>query len=305
MNGKIPVGTTIGAAYRFAFMRFFAVLGVVWLPLLLAIAAGYLLFRSVEVPSLAPADAREAVMNWTRLYMSILGPLYALQLVLWVSAIMIEVGLTRLALGIGRPPMVFFTLGPAFWRMLGANLILAVILMLVMVPVFLVVFGFAAAMGALAQNPSAARDLVDPSAAPWIVAVMAVLFLAGFIGIYYVYLRLWFFLAPVVIAEAHIDLRPGWRLAKGNVLRILVILLAVTIPPIMLLFVAEGMALYMVLSRDWTSLPDAQFFIDRWPQFTAIAAVALLGWILATAAMYGARAAAYRALVPAEPSPDD
>ena len=64
--------------------------------------------------------------------------------------------------------------------------------------------------------------------APWAAAAFVAFVMVAFVAFYYVYLRLWFFLAPVVVAEKHIDLRRGWRLAKGNVLRILVIVLAVT-----------------------------------------------------------------------------
>jgi hypothetical protein len=297
MNGKIPVGATIGGAYRFAFGRLFGVLGVVWLPIAITVAAALFLFRDVQMPLGGIDNSEGAFRNFGLLYASIMGPFYVFQLVLWVTSIMIEVGLTRLALGIGGAPVAYFNLGASFWRMLGANLIVAVIVTIVILPFIFVVIVAAGTAGAMAG--AGGQMTIDPSVVPWIVIGALVVGLATFIAFYYVYLRLWFFLAPVVVAEEHIDLRPGWRLAKGNVLRIFVILLAVTIPPLLLLFVAEGIGLHMMMSHDWTTFPDATFFAERWPQLAAIIALATLGWLFATAAVMGARAFAYRALAPA------
>jgi hypothetical protein len=136
---KIPVGQTIGRAYRFAFGNFPTVLGVVWLPIALTIAAGYFLFHDLQVLPIVPDDYPGAQIPHMRellnLWVSVQGPIRWFELVLWAAVIMIEVGLTRAALGIGRTPFVFFTLGAPFWRMLGANLIFTVILLIVMVPV--------------------------------------------------------------------------------------------------------------------------------------------------------------------------
>jgi hypothetical protein len=304
MSNKIPVGATIGGAYRFAFGRFFGVLGVVWLPSALTIAAIWFLLRDVTPPSANPADAKEAFDNFQLFYASVMGPFYILQLVFWVAGTMIEVGLTKLALG-GRAPIAYFDLGPSFWRLFGANLILFVAVMVLIVPFVLVVIALGGIAGAM-THAAGGDGGVDPSAIPWVVLGAIAVGVAAFIGFYYAYLRAWFLLAPVVVAEKHIDLRPGWRLARGNVLRIFVILLAVTIPPLLLLVVAEIIAFATVLSYRWTTFPDAAFFAERWPVFAGAVAVAALGWLLATAAAMGARAVAYRALVPAaEPAAQD
>jgi hypothetical protein len=302
---KIPMGAVIGGAYGFAFRRFFGVIGVVWLPVALSIAAAYFLFRDIPAPPAQAATAQETLRNFTTFYVAAMGPLGIMQLVMWAAGTMIEVGLTRLALGIGRAPFAFFTLGGTFWRLLIANLIVTVIVVIVMLPLMVVSMAVAGLAGAAAGQGAAAHEWIDPSAAPWIAALLVALFFATFIAILYLNLRLWFFLAPVVVAENHMDIRHGWRMAKGNVLRIFGILLAVVLPFVFILLAAEGGAVVMMLAHRWTTFPDAQFFIDRWPQFAAIGAVVLLAWLLVTAALCGARALAYRALIPAEAAVED
>src|ERR1700741_1220248 len=107
---KIPVGQTIAKDYRFAFGDFGAVLGVVWLPVAIMAVSAYFLFRDVELPlRLLDADPHVTAQNVLQIIMLLSGPLRILELVLWVCMLVIGVGLTRTALGIGGRPHIFFT----------------------------------------------------------------------------------------------------------------------------------------------------------------------------------------------------
>jgi hypothetical protein len=291
---KIPVGQTIAKAYRFAFGDFGAVLGVVWLPVAIMAVSAYFLFRDVELPlRLLDADPHVTAQNVLQIIMLLGGPLRILELVLWVCMLVIGVGLTRTALGIGGRPHIFFTLGPPFWRLLGAGLIFVVIFVMVEIA-FLLPFFVLVAIGV------GLRDLIGQV---WVGILLLVLGAAGFGALVYIYLRLGFLIAPVVIAEEHIDIRRSWHLAKGNVLRILAIVLATMLPVAIALYAAVGAAIFFMF-RDlpFGALPDARFFSDHWIAYDAILVILGVGMLFQMALTYGAPAFAYRALVPAKAS---
>lgn len=301
MASKIPVGQTVGKAYGFAFGGFPAVLGVVWLPIAIMIGAGWWLFHDIAWPAMdfSTPDAVARTVMLTE-YVAI-GPLRILELIAWVCIIVIEVGLTQLALGIGGKPAAFFTLGAPFWRMLGATLIMTTILIIVVIPLVLLAVVMALIAGVIAHGAQPDQGWIAPAWTPWAFGILTVLFAAGFVGFYYVYLRLWFFIAPVVVAEKHIDIRRSWHLGKSNLWRIFLIALAIFIPLVIVMAVAEGAGVYLFFTQvRYATLPDARFWNDNWLALSAIFAAIALIWLFALALTNGARAFAYRAIVPGE-----
>lgn len=301
MANKIPVGQTIGQAYGFAFGGFPAVLGVVWLPVAIMIAAGWLLFHDIPWPAWDFSTPDAIARTTVQIEYVTIGPLRILELIAWACAIVIEVGLTRLALGIGGKPLAFLTLGASFWRMLGANLIMVTILIIAVIPLVLAGVMVALIAGAIAHGARPDQGWINPAVAPWMLGVVIACGVAAFVAFYYIYLRLWFFIAPVVVAEKHIDIRRAWRLGKGNVWRILLVVLAILIPLMAVVALAEGAGLYLFFTQvPYATVPDTKFWNDNWPVLTAILGVFALVWLFALALTNAARVFAYRALVPGE-----
>src|SRR5277367_5431232 len=102
---KIPVGHIIGQTYRFSFSGYFTVLGIVWLPLLLLLTAGYFLvmptmnelsgiMRNMVQP---PGDPTAALA-----LRGMLSRIYGFDFLALLFAIWIQVGITKEILGLRK-----------------------------------------------------------------------------------------------------------------------------------------------------------------------------------------------------------
>ncbi|HTQ14085.1 MAG TPA: hypothetical protein VMH86_09435 [Rhizomicrobium sp.] len=217
---KMPVGDTLEGAFGFAFKSFPSVVGVVWFPYLLAGAivggAVYLLHPDVNafVASLQQGKDPAAALEAFRKFGNLLG-LYSLVFV--IAGAMVRVGLMRKALGLHPGPIfIYFSFGAPVWRMIGASILLGIIVFLIVIAAIAGGGAAVAASGSALQQP--ARGIVDGVA-----ILIAVLF-----PIYAIF-RFIFFLPAVIVAEDRIGLGRSWSLGGGNVLRIIVVLLAIVL----------------------------------------------------------------------------
>jgi hypothetical protein len=226
----IALERTIASAYRFAFTRVLSVLGVIWLPGLLlgAVIAAVAWcawpdihgLQSLHLSGDASMGLQISDDDRGRVLQAAfhLAPFAAL---IWLAGIavqaMISVGLLELALGRREGPVfVYFSLGAPVWRMIGALLLAAAVMIGAVLATCALVIAFVWAVTHYAAGLLGLAKFLSVAA-----AVVWLLYLA---------LRLVFLLPAVVVAEGRIDLARSWALAKGNVWRIVGLVLAVLLP---------------------------------------------------------------------------
>jgi hypothetical protein len=282
---KIPVGPTIASAYNFTFGHLGAIIGLIWLPMVLFAVVNFLPYAlgvTQYDPTLGANEAsRAAAIN------------FACSIATFILYAMVYVAVTRQALGLRQgAASIHFALGAPEWRMLGALLLMAIVIGL------LVVFYLIAASVAI----GAASNMGGQKAA---VAAMGVAVLAGVGALVYAILRFAFLLAPVVVAEEKISLTRAWTLSTGNFWRILLITLAIAAP----VFLVESIAAYAIMGADLLASVPVKGDIMAILQATALVsqrhAPALTGLNLIMAPFslglnLGASAFAYRALAPSK-----
>jgi hypothetical protein len=206
---KLPVGRTIFGAYRFALGHLGTIIGLIWLPLVLATLLNFL-------PELS-GTAGDASTNPVAATTQIFEGLAILALTQLLNAI-IYVAVTRQALGLRQgSAIVHFALGPPEFRMFGATLLF----LLVSVGCVLTFFMLLVIIGGLAAMQNGNVFVALPS---------VVVALGGCFALLYVLVRLGYLLAPVTIVENRVDLGRGWMLARGNFWRIFAVVLAIVAP---------------------------------------------------------------------------
>jgi hypothetical protein len=298
---QFPVGRTIEDAYSFGFRKFFAVLGVAWLPyLLLGILAVFLLgdFATRFLPSLRQISADHA-FGPHGFDPRVLAPLRAISGYIWLFTIaallvtaMVEVGVMRKALGFSTgPTLVYLSFGSAFWRMVGAFVLLWLIWVGLIIGLAIAV-GIGAAL-LLSFVPGNVRYLL----------IGATGFIA-FCAAVYVVFRLIFFLPAVVVAEERLGIGRSWELGGGNFWRIFVVAIAIVIP------IGFAFGILMNIAESfipWPEFPQthdpreiAQFMLQHiTPALPLLIAIALVQRVVTMGVWNGAVASAYRAQVPA------
>lgn len=225
---KIPLERTIGDTYKFAFSNILSIFGITWLPCVLMIA-----LTGAAVWSLWPDFA---ALDWSaspdvaynrevfvHLWLKMIGiglPLYVL---IYVFFAMITVGIQRKALGLMEGPVfVYFSLGGAVWRLLGAMILgIAVIFLNI-----LLTEGIVFVMFWVGEHYSL------PSAFGLIEAIAVI---AGVCWFFYSTARLLFFMPPALIAEGGLGLARSWELGRGNFWRIFAIVIACVLGPMLVI----------------------------------------------------------------------
>jgi hypothetical protein len=114
------------------------------------------------------------------------------------------------------PTFIYFSLGGAVWRMVGAMFLLTVSIIVIV----------ALSVGAAVAVSIAAINYIPHYGR----AVAAVVAIATSLWVIYACVRLSFFLPAVVVAEGHIGLGRSWELGGGNFWRIVVINFAIIVP---------------------------------------------------------------------------
>jgi hypothetical protein len=221
--------------------------------------------------------------------------------VLWAEAIvvpllllvssMVTVGVLRKALGQHPGPVFFFfSLGSQVWRLIGSYLL-----------VFLLIWGGAVVAGGLIGLTYFLLQKAAPTAAGPITVLLGI---AAFLYWIYAFVRIFFFIPAVVVAENHIGLRRSWHLGRGNFWRIVGILLIMTIPIGIAAQMIEGPVLQFGLGVVQAPIgphpsPDEirKFFTVLLEAVKkvgpALLLIQLVHWVLLSGLMGGAVANAY------------
>jgi hypothetical protein len=297
---QIPVGRTIEDGYSFGFRKFFAVLGVVWLPyLLLGILAVFLLgdFATRFLPALRQMSADHA-FGPHGFDSRVLAPLHAISGYIWLFTIaallvtaMVEVGVMRKALGLSTgPTLVYLSFSSAFWRMVGAFVLLWLIWIGLIIGLAIAV-GIGAALS-LSFVPGNGRYVL-----------IGVAGIIAFCAAVYIIVRLIFFLPAVVVAEERIGIGRSWQLGGGNFWRIFIVAIAIVVPIAFAFWILVNVAESFI---PWPEFPHthdpkeiAQFMLQHiTPALPLLIAIALVQRVLTMGVWNGAVASAYRAEVP-------
>jgi hypothetical protein len=204
---KIPTGKTIAYAYSFTFGHLGTIIGLVWLPLVVLTVLNFL-------PQMAGGDLDASGQSPLMQGSQAIGRVAISALTLLLYSI-IYVAVTRQALGLRQGgATVHFALGMPEFRVFGAMLLLAVVMLAFLGTYFGVVVIVASVGG---------------NSVP-MVSVAGIIAVAGAMALLYAMVRLSFLLAPVTVAEEQINLARGWTLTRGNFWRILGVMLAIGLP---------------------------------------------------------------------------
>ena len=297
---KIPVGATIAGAYRFAFGNFLEIASIVWLPWLFMTAVGLLLRPQTLAFSTAIATRDVSAISGVLL---VLAPVYLLTIFLLFMQI---AGIMEQALGLRTgSPYFYFSIGKPVWRLIGAFLFMAAIL----IGSYLLLLAAGILLGVVA---AIAVKMANLSAGFLGIAVV-LLSAAAFCAYFYSAVRAFFLLNSVVIAEKRISLPRSWALGEGNFWRIFLIMLAVTGPLLALMiflmigFLFHGLPPTLPLHATADQIAANRVVVAAWN--AAVVKRMMDHWYLvypaygvATVLFYGlgcgAQSLAYRALVP-------
>lgn len=293
---KIPVGSTIVGSYKFLFQNIISIIGVLWLPVVISCAiVGAFLYGILPhkwlVCDFTPISDPEGFFR-AKLPLILLAVPVLIITSLLASA-MVRVGILRHAIGEKtKTTWIYFSLGARVWRMVAALLLYLVIYIgleiVVRVAKAISVFILKAVPGMPEQVPTHIGDLIG---------------LVGFIIGLYIVLRLFFFLMAVVVAENKVGVGRAWELGKGNIWRMIGVLIAIVLPVMLIVGVVFGMMAFgtivslaasghppktdaEVLTFFKSLLPLLPVFFGIW----VVAAIALNGLVL------GAIGKAYKAV---------
>lgn len=231
---KVPVRKTILFSYGFTFGNIGAIIGQIWLPvLLLTLGSYYVLSPYYETMSRALAEDNAALMGQASV-----GMLFYLVASLILYA-MIYVAVTRTALGLApRKAFLHLSLGVAEWRMYGALLAFGLVMALLLLMISLgagLIGGIVLGIFGVTAGSSAAAVSTNPVVA----SVGGMISLIIVCATLYVFVRLYVLLAPVTVAEERISLGRGWQLTAQNFWRLFAVLLAVLGPVMLVIALCE------------------------------------------------------------------
>lgn len=218
---RIPVLPTIREAYRFATANLGAIVGAIWLPMLIVTVSGFFaaqrFYAQMAEALTTPAQADSAaLLVLVQAFVSLL-----LNAVMWVAV-------TQLAMGTPPGGPMPFAFGRAEFRLARALMGLAVMTMVLFLLVGVAVAG---------TGPAATGTELG-----------AVLALYGLL--FFVALRLVFFAPIAAIMEEGPVLARAWALSQGNFWRILAVMAGVMGPILLVLVVVVTMLLGPVPLTD-------------------------------------------------------
>jgi hypothetical protein len=296
---RILVGQTIGRGYRFLFRRFFAILGLSWLPAL-ALGVVGILWLGHFAADVSLVSKGAAATYWLAL------DVLALFVALTFFVATIAVPVTREALGLhDETVFAHFVVGRRELRLFLALLRFGLLLFTAAVLLTLAL-GFAVRMGlpVLLTKMGAASE----STAAWHGIALRALVLGGtgFVlvaTLAFLALRLGFFLAPIAAIEEHARVTRAWILSSRNSWRVLIVSLALAVPVDLLARGAEyalfGRQLQALLPQALATHDPAALMSWMAAHAAAFAAIGSTVLTLLIALFAGASAMAYRTLMPA------
>ena len=291
---KIPMSETVSSAYNFTFKNFLSVLGIAWFPYTVCFV-----LIALGVIALMPGLAHlgEGQFDFSAIG-GLIGLVVLASIAFILAASMVNVGVMRQALGLHKGQVfIYFDLSAAVWRMIGAMLLACLVIYGVMiVSIAIVVLLFSAGPALIGQTLANTLGVIAC--------------IAAFVFYIYAFVRLIFFIAPVVVAEERIGLGRAWELGQGNFWRIIGIWIAVTLP--------AGIVFNIIFSTlmgpppmaefhsDMTAQEVFQIYANMFAHIGPIFVVLELIYIIAlTGLINGAQATAYRAVTrpPGAPIP--
>jgi hypothetical protein len=219
---RIEVVATIRDAYLFALTHLGGVIGLIWVPMVLATIMGFFSLQRY---------CNDFIDAMASNNVAALGPSALMMLGYWVAALLLYavmfVAVVQLALGARSAPAVgHFAFGNLEWRMFRALIAFIGVVLLLVLPAIVV---------ADAVFKVAGPGLPQP-------ARFALMLLINY-GVPLLAMPRFFLLLPTVaVAETAPVLRRAWMLSAGNFWRLLAVLLAV-LGPILLLFMSLVVAL--------------------------------------------------------------
>ena len=289
---KISITKTFEGAFRFLFSNVLAIIGIAWLPFAIAIAAlaglAYLVVPAPWLHGTFPTMQPDEVLA---IMPRIIGA-YGILIFVWiVCQSMVVVGVLRRALGLSSgPTFVYFSLGAPVWRLIGANFLIWLALLVLGGLLTAICAGVIAGGDGIAMNKGL-MILLD-----------AIVIIASVCFFVYVAIRWTFFIAPVIVAEDHLGLGRAWQLGRGNFWQILAVVIVVYLPISIVGSIVAQIVISVIGGSSLVTLPDHptaeqiaamvhQLFITMVPAFgiaSILQMIALLG------AFSGAQAIAYR-----------
>lgn len=299
---KIPLGSTIVGSYGFLFQNLLSIIGTMWLPVLL-----YLAVLCAFVWQLVPHDwlqghfpdhidkheARDYVLTHLPIIFSGIG---ALMLTGLLVRAMINVGILRHAVGEKTTTTwIWFSLGERMWMMVAVIIIGLVAYAVVRIAALLVFLPANLVLAAIPNLPDAAVPITN--------VVLAVVLICAAV---YVLMRFLFFLPAVVVAENRLSPSRAWELGKGNVLRMIVLLMAVIIPGAILFGIAfYGTLIATVVVQATRIHPHGpeevcRFLASLVPLLPVLGAMILVAAVVFKGLVLGAIGGAYKSVTAPE-----
>lgn len=213
---RVPVVATIRDAYVFTVTHLGGIIGLIWVPMVLATIMGFFSFQRYY------NDVIEAMASGNT---ATLGPSVLMMLGYMIAALLLHavmyVAVVQLALGTrAAPTLAHFAFGAAEWRMFRAFLAFVGLIFAFVIPIFMI---GSAALGVTGTPGPAMAGLV------LLVYGVVLLIVPRFLTL----------LPAITVAESVPVLRRAWQMSSGNFWRLLGILAGVFGPIMILLMVAQ------------------------------------------------------------------
>lgn len=244
---KIPVRQTIVAAYRFAFAGVEKVIALIWLPMI-AITVGDYFFTRARLAEQAVALESGDYAQMGPVMVGQFG--FAVVELIFICIIGVAISREILSPMESRPSFLRFSLGSTELRAAGG--LVAVYMLIAMIALVCVVVGMI--LSGVLGGALAANALAPEQQAAGVAVLVALVLLPVLLPIF---VRLGYFVFPSVLVDGKFGLEKSWEAAKGNVLRIIVISLAVGLPPVLVGELASAFVLGPdSLNPHWSMLMD-------------------------------------------------
>ncbi|HUO97980.1 MAG TPA: glycerophosphoryl diester phosphodiesterase membrane domain-containing protein [Rhizomicrobium sp.] len=299
---KIPLESTIVGSYSFLFRNIISIIGTMWFPVLvMAALIGAFICQLIPHEWLQGHFPQHFDDHDVGKYILSRLPVFAGGMTgLFVAGLlvrsMVDVNLLRHATGEKTSvTLIWFSLGARVWMMLAVLFIGFVsYLILEYGAIFLIL----AANGVLAVIPNLPHVLIP--------VTNVVLGAAVVIVAVYVYLRLMFFLPAVVVAERRVSPARSWQLGKGNVFRMVVVLLAIFVPASAVFGVAvyatfiSTIVVEAVRQHPEGPAKALEFLKSLLPLLPVLLVMCLILAVVLKGLMFGAMGRAYKAVIAPE-----
>jgi hypothetical protein len=295
---KIPLGSTIAGSYGFLFTNIISIIGTMWLPVLL-FAALFGAFICQMIPHewfqghfpehVAKDDMHRLLIAHLPI---VVAGVFGLTLASVLMKAMINVGILRHAIGEKTSTtFIWFSLGARVWRMVAMSLLFLVVYVVVEIAAVILFAILNVVLHVVPLIPHVVQGLAN-----------AALAVAALLAIMYVMIRIFFFLPAVIVAEHRISPSRAWELSKGNVWRIVVLILAVVVPVCVLTGVVVCATLFTTVVpeavRQHPKGPEQafEFLKSILPVLPVIAGIYLVSIVAVTGLALGAIGRAYKAV---------